>query len=289
MQSKTVGAQGDIGHSVTPIAFSHANSFPAGTYRKLFSALGARGLNVHAVDRFGHDPEYPVTDNWPHLVQQLQDFVAPLAAKDGPVWLVGHSLGGFLSIMLAAQAPQLARGVLLLDAPLLGGWRARALGVAKTARLVGSVSPGAISRKRRERWATRDDALTHFRSKRAFAAWDPEVLQDYVNHGTLDDVNTGDRVLGFRREVETAIYNTLPHHLPALLGTRPPACPVAFIGGTHSQELRQVGMALTHRVTQGRVSMVDGSHLFPMEHPLVTAAAIDAALLNLDSVVARAP
>ncbi|MFM7342235.1 MAG: alpha/beta hydrolase, partial [Betaproteobacteria bacterium] len=50
---------------------------------------------------------------------------------------------------------------------------------------------------------------------------------------------------------------------------------------THSLEMRQVGMALTERITQGRVSMVDGSHLFPMEKPEVAAAAIEASLLNL--------
>jgi len=31
--------------------------------------------------------------------------------------------------------------------------------------------------------------------------------------------------------------------------------------------------------------MLDGSHLFPMEKPLATAAAIEAALLNLQSVL----
>jgi hypothetical protein len=42
-----------------------------------------------------------------------------------------------------------------------------------------------------------------------------------------------------------------------------------------------VGMAMTQRVTQGRVAMLDGSHLFPMEQPQATAAAIEAALLAL--------
>jgi len=45
-----------------------------------------------------------------------------------------------------------------------------------------------------------------------------------------------------------------------------------------------VGMALTRRITGGRIMMLDGSHLFPMEQPLATAAAIEAALLNLSSI-----
>src|SRR5512138_3558064 len=56
------------------IVFSHANSFPASTYGILFKGLRARGFVVRAVERYGHDPRYPVTDNWPHLVQQLHDF-----------------------------------------------------------------------------------------------------------------------------------------------------------------------------------------------------------------------
>ena len=96
-----------------PLIFAHANSFPAGTYDYLFAQLRARGFAVHALPRFGHDPAYPVTDNWPHLVQQLADFAAQQVQRTGgPVYLVGHSLGGFLSLMAAAQHPALARGVL---------------------------------------------------------------------------------------------------------------------------------------------------------------------------------
>jgi hypothetical protein len=42
-----------------------------------------------------------------------------------------------------------------------------------------------------------------------------------------------------------------------------------------------VGLDFSRRVTHGRVMKIDGSHLFPMERPLVTAAAVEAALLNL--------
>jgi pimeloyl-ACP methyl ester carboxylesterase len=227
-----------------------------------------------------------VTSNWPHLVQQVIDFAQREVDKTGaPVFLVGHSLGGFLSLMVAAKQPQLARGVLLLDAPIVGGWRAAALGMAKSTRLMGSVSPGAVSRKRRNQWASPDAALAHFQSKRAFAKWDPQVLADYVAHGTCDALigDATQRVLSFGREVETSIYNTLPHNLDSLLKNYPVKCPVAFIGGTHSTEMKQVGMSLTQKVCRGRIMMLDGSHLFPMEQPLVTAAAIEAALLNLQA------
>ena len=56
------------------LIFSHGNSFAASTYRELFRLLRARGFSVKAVDKFGHDERYPVTNNWHHLVQQLADF-----------------------------------------------------------------------------------------------------------------------------------------------------------------------------------------------------------------------
>lgn len=266
-----------------PIIFSHANSFPASTYRVLFGELRRRGFKVKAVDKFGHDERYPVTNNWPHLVQQLADFAAEQQHKTGePAFLIGHSLGGFLSLMAAARHPELACGVLLIDSPILGGWRATSVGVAKTTQIIGAVSPGAISRQRRNSWPDVETAFEHFRHKKAFAHWDAQVLRDYVEHGMHDE--DGKRVLSFAREVETAIYNTLPDNLDRLLKRHPLKCPVAFIGGRHSVEMKQVGMAMTEQITRGRIMMLDGSHLFPMEQPVATAAAIEAALLNLQRV-----
>lgn len=265
------------------IVFSHANSFPASTYRVLFKSLRARGYRVAAVERFGHDPRWPVSDNWPHLVAQLQDLVGRTAERDGAApWLVGHSLGGFLSLMCAARHPTLARGVLLVDSPILGGWRATTLGVIKRTQLVGAVSPGAVSRKRRNAWPSRDAAYEHFARKRMFARWQPQVLADYIDHCTHDE--GGQRVLSFDRDVETAIYNALPDNLDRLLRRHPLRCPVAFVGGTRSAEMKQVGMAMTEQLVHGRIMMIEGSHLFPMERPLATAAAIEASLRGLEGV-----
>ena len=286
------------------VVFSHGNSFPASTYSVLFQSLRSRGFQVSAIEKFGHDPRYPVTSNWPGLVQQLADFGSAQIQQSGqpgdqPVFLVGHSLGGFLSLMCAASHPVLGgqriKGVVMLDSPLLGGWRAQALSVAKRAQLVGSVSPGTVSRKRRQQWLGREEVLAHFRSKKPFARWDEQVLRDYIEHGTheLDLSNTtpgedgapqGQRLLSFDRDVETAIYNTLPHNLERLLRAHALQCPASFIGGRQSGEEKKVGMALTEKITQGRIMMLDGSHLFSMEKPPATAAAIEAAIRNMAGV-----
>ncbi|HMS26442.1 MAG TPA: alpha/beta hydrolase [Burkholderiaceae bacterium] len=264
------------------IIFSHANSFPAGCYGILFRSLRGHGHTVKAIDQLGHNPKYPVTSNWPHLVQEITDFAQNEVAKLGePAFLVGHSLGGFLSLMVAAQHPALARGVVMLDSPVLGGWRAKTLKLAKTTTLIGALGPGKISKQRRNSWDSADAALAHFASKKAFAKWEPKVLQDYIMHCTHDDAATGKRLLNFDRTVETAIYNTLPHNLDRLLKRHPLQSPVAFIGGEESIEMQQVGMGMTKKLAKHRIQILPGTHLFPMEHPLETAAAIDTAIHSL--------
>jgi len=266
------------------IVFSHGNSFPGATYSVMLKGLQERGLDTVALDRFGHDPRYPVTSNWPHLVQQLADFAsAAMAGRKGPVYLLGHSLGGFVSLMCAARFPQLGgrgvQGVVMLDSPVLGGWKAKALAVVKHTQMVGHLSPGAVSRKRRNTWSSAQEALEHFQYKKAFAAWHPQVLTDYIAHGTEDAAQpdgSTQRVLRFDRDVETAIYNSLPHNLDRLLRSHPLGCPVAFVGGTRSAEMHQVGMDMTHKLVNPtqhpeRLRMVEGTHLFPMEKPDETA------------------
>jgi pimeloyl-ACP methyl ester carboxylesterase len=264
------------------IVFSHGNSFPAATYSVMLNDLRRRGFRVEAIEKFGHDPRYPVSDNWTHLAEQLADFVKPLAAQ-APVYLVGHSLGGILSMMVAAQHRGLVQGVVMLDSPLVRGWRALMLRWHKRIAWSEVFSPASVSKKRRNRWDSEAQALEHFTHKRAFAKWHAQVLFDYVAHGTHDEVTPQglQRVLSFDRDIETAIYKTIPDNLAGFFKQHPLRCKAALIGGLQSRELQQVGLAFSQRMTQGRVSLIDGTHLFPMERPLVTAAAIEAALLSL--------
>ena len=254
----------------TPIVFSHANGFPSGTYRTLFEAWREAGHSVHAIEKFGHDPRFPVTSNWPHLRDQLVRFIDDKVGA--PAILVGHSMGGFLSVLAAARRPDLAAGVVLLDAPLIAGWRARVLQFAKAARVGERFSPAHISKRRRQHWPSADAAFEHFAAKPAFTRWAPGVLRDYIACGTEPDP-AGQR-LSFERNIETAIYNSLPHHLSRVLGAHPLQCPLAFIGGRDSLELRRAGLDATRRLAQGRIAMLQGSHLFPMEHPAETAAEV---------------
>jgi pimeloyl-ACP methyl ester carboxylesterase len=171
--------------------------------------------------------------------------------------------------------------VVLIDSPLLPQWMARAVQVGKAFGVGERFSPGRVSKRRRQQWPSLAAARQHFASKPAFARWAPGVLDDYLACG-LEGVGAA-RHLSFARDIETAIYNTLPHHFLRVLRTHPLRCPVAFVGGLDSEELRLVGLRETRRLTHGRLTMLPGSHLFPLENPQGTASAVQDWLASFEA------
>ncbi|WP_088280474.1 alpha/beta fold hydrolase [Ideonella sp. A 288] len=259
------------------IVFSHANGFPAGTYKQLFKVWKDAGFRVEALDKFGHDPKYPVTSNWPRLRDQLIDFID--ARVGGPAWLVGHSLGGLLSLLAASRRPDLARGLVMLDSPVITGWRAHSVQVFKASGLMKRFSPGRVSQTRRHEWPSRQAVAEHYGSKSVFARWAPHVLDDYLAVGT--ERRGGKTVLAFDRAIETRIYNTLPHHLGTVLRRHPLKCPVGFLAGTRSVEVRQGGLGMVRALAGARLQWIEGTHLYPMEKPAETAARVMALLQDM--------
>ena len=247
------------------LVFSHANGFPGSCYRRMHAGL-QEAYSVAYKDRLGHDPRYPVTDGWPHLVAELVDYIESLGTA--PVIGVGHSLGGYLTFIAAVQRPDLFRAIVLLDAPLMGPWKGTAFSMIKRFGLVDRVTPAGATRSRRREWPSVEQAVAHFRGRGGFRNFDPACLEDYVNAGTVPGRH-GLR-LAFDPEVEYRIYRTIPHDIALYLPRL--RVPAGFIGGSSSYELRQVGLALTRR--HFRVELLEGGHLFPFERPAESALAI---------------
>jgi pimeloyl-ACP methyl ester carboxylesterase len=246
------------------IHFSHGNSYPAGSYRQFFDHLRA-DFDIRAVDMYGHDPRFPATDGWPKLVEHL---ISELEKYQEPVILLGHSLGGMLSMMAAKQRPDLVRCVVMLDSPVVAGWRAVLVRLSKMHRWGKNLSPARLSYKRRNVWPDAAAAYQHFASKPMFAAWAPGVLADYLEHG-LEPHPEGVQ-LRFKREIETKIYRGLPHHLGSMIDSDFPV-PIGFVAGTESMELRQAGLSATHALVGDNFAEIEGGHLFPMESPAEAA------------------
>lgn len=244
--------------------FTHGNSYPAGAYGRFLADLRV-DFDVRTTDMLGHDPRYPVGENWRTLADEL---IAQLETHGAPAILVGHSLGGAVSMLAAYRRPDLARCVVMLDAPVVAGWRAQVWRLSKLLGLRYRLSPGAAAARRRMVWPSREAALAHFSAKPLFQAWAPGALDDYIEHGLKphpDGVQ-----LRFERAIEAAIYTTLPHDMGAML-RKPFPVPIGFIAGSDSAELRQAGLAATRKLVGANLVTIAGTHLYPMESPALTA------------------
>lgn len=223
-----------------------------------------------------HDPDYPVSTGWPELVREYIDDLE--RRYSAPVILVGHSLGGMLSVMVAKQRPDLVRCVVLLDSPVVAGWRALLVRLARNTALGERFSPSRFSARRRKQWPDAQAAYAHFAAKDMFAIWAPQVLRDYMDSGLVphpDGVQ-----LRFTREVETDVYRSLPHHIGGLVKDGFPV-PIGFIGGTESVECRQAGLKATRKLVGKFFRQVPGGHLFPMENPELTAQVVREMITSL--------
>jgi pimeloyl-ACP methyl ester carboxylesterase len=262
------------------LQFSHANGFPAGCYAAMLRGLAPR-YRIGAIEAIGTHPRYPVTEGWPLLVQQLIDTLERERAGE-PVFGVGHSLGAYLTFFAAAQRPELFCAIVMIDAPVIGALKGRLLGASKRIGIVDRVTPAGATRDRRAEWASREEAKAHFRSRRLFRDFTEECLDDYVRHAVVGRENHAGKDSRYRLKIDPAIeyqiYRTIPHDMHRQL--RRLRVPAGFIGGTHSDVLRRVGMAQM----RGRGFLkrrVPGGHLFPFEHPAQAAAAIGELLEEL--------
>jgi pimeloyl-ACP methyl ester carboxylesterase len=261
------------------LVFCHANGFPASTYKVLFDTWRTAGWCVLAPEKIGHDRAHPPTSGWPHLRDELLEFIEREAGGE-PVALVGHSMGGYLALLAASRRPAAVRAVVLLDAPIVAGWRAIAFQMLKLSGLITRGGPGRVAATRRRAWPSREAVRAHFAGKTRFARWDKRVLEDYLRGGF---VSAGDAAgsglkLAFDREIETRIYNTLPHHVSDVLARHPLRCPVSYVAGTRSRESRQLGLAYVRELAGPRWRTIEGTHLFPMERPVETARTVLALL-----------
>lgn len=253
------------------LQFSHANGFPAPCYRLFLEPLRAR-FDVRAVERFGHDPRHPVTDGWHALTDEL---IAAIEAHRRPVIAVGHSLGGFLSLMAAVRRPDLVRGVVMLDAPILPPWIGGVVALSKRVGAIDRLTPAPGAHRRRRVWPSREAAHAHLASRPVFRRFDPRCLDDYVRFGT--EPVDGGVALRFDPEIEARIYRTLPHGMARIAARL--AVPGGLVTGIASEISRRVGTRTSARWLA--VAHAPGGHLFPFQAPEPAAQAVLRMLAHL--------
>ncbi len=253
--------------------FAHANGFPMGSYRVLFDQL-ADQFDVQGVSHIGHDPRWPVSDNWDALVDEQ---LAMISAAEEPVWGVGHSLGGVLLYRAALKAPAYFKGLVLLDPPLyISGLRPWLLKFAKRTGRIDRVTPARQSRYRKKSWPDEEAVVDYLQSRALFRNFDERCLSDYVSSGTRPE--SGQRVLSFEPEVEYNIFCGIADNLWG--SGRKMKVPVSVLTSENASVIPKDGIRGIRR-SGFNWKPVDGGHLFPLEYPESTADEIKAMIKQM--------
>jgi pimeloyl-ACP methyl ester carboxylesterase len=258
------------------IHFSHANGFPSLSYRVMLDAL-SKTYDVRWIDQLAHHPDFPVTNNWPYLADELIDYFEK--NYDCPVIAVGHSLGGVISFMVAKQRPDLIKQVILLDSPIADVIGSIALKIAKKIGAMDRITPAGRTEGRQETWDSYDQAIEYFRGKSLFKRVDNRCLQDYVTHGTAP-WNNGIK-LTFNADTEISIYRTLPDNLQQ--GKKRLTVPSALIYGANSKVVGSSRLSYMKNKVGVYIDEMEGGHLFPLEYPEATAKKIEQTIVYLSN------
>ena len=256
------------------IHFAHANGFPAKTYAKLFSFL-SNDFEIGFLERHAHNPKFPVSDNWRFLKDELRETIEKNYTEK--IIGVGHSLGGVLHFLVAVENPELYSQIILLDAPVISRLSSHGLRFLKLTKMIDRYSPSQMTRFRRNLWKSKAEVFEHFSQKPKFAAFDKDVLRDYVEHGTICTEKGFE--LFFAPKTEAQIYRTIPHNLPNFRGKL--KIPAAYIGGTHSKEGKLARLSFMKKHFPIDFYQIEGSHLFPLEKPQLTAEKIKSIINTL--------
>ena len=257
------------------IHFAHGNGFPSPCYKQLFLSLTDK-FDYTYIDMIGHNPAFPVTDNWQLLVDEV---IASVSAQSTePVIGIGHSLGGVLTFLAAIERPELFKAVVMLDSPLIGPFKSHVLKLAKWFGIIDRVTPAFRTKGRQQHWRSKEHVIKYLKSRELFRTFTPDCLNDYIDNG-IDERN-GEYYLRFDRIIEYKIYRTIPHIIPKFVGQL--QTPTALIYGDKTVIVDKMDRRYMKRKFGVQCFETKGTHLFPFEHPKLAAEQV---LKALDAIL----
>lgn len=250
------------------IHFAHANGVPSKVYQKLFDQLKDQ-YDIIYVAEIGTDKRYPITDGWTHLVDQIIDSIVQQAQGRKVIGL-GHSLGSVLTLIAAYRRPELFSQVIMLDPPLIIGKASFVFHLAKIfkPKLVDKITPAGLSVRRRDHWESREQAAELLGSRGFYQHFDADCFQAYIDHALTHDPQRGGVTLTIPKVDEVAMFRTTPSMW--WLPMPKPRVPVHLVVGRDSVFLKEKLPQVAKRKLGIPFSVVEGGHMFPLEHPLET-------------------
>jgi len=253
----------------------HATGFHARCWGQVVAAL-PEGLHIVAPDLRGHGRSFrPDTlHDWSRVADDIVAFSRRL--KTGPIYTVGHSMGGFIAALVAATLPGRFSGLLLVDPVLMlpDYYRSNA------GEPVPDPSEHPVSR-RRNAWDSVEQMIARFADRPPYESWRPEVLEDYCRYG-LVPVPGGDQLeLACPPRLEASAYlGNAQSDIYPVIGTID--CPVTVLRARNGERTSALDFSisptwpgLASQFPRGMdMQWPDVSHFIPMEAPQRLAALI---------------
>jgi pimeloyl-ACP methyl ester carboxylesterase len=249
------------------LVFSHANGLNASTYKTLLQSL-AGVFRIVAWDMRGHGLTTLPTDprllpGWRIYRDDLLRFLDALKLQ--PTVLAGHSLGASTTVLAAAEQRGIAQALVLAEPVMVpNGMALKATFARWMGRSQRVIPLAAMALKRRNRFASGEEAVKNFTGRGAFKTWPQATIADYVETGLAAD---GD---GFRLSCapqwEAASFAVYPFAIDRL-GSRIHEPIAVLLGTVNSSAAPDVFAAFVRRHGNTRVVRVEGAtHFLPMEH-----------------------
>ena len=272
----------DFGGRGSILHFAHANAYPPATYDQLLTGL----TDQFTVFAMHHRPLWPGSqpeemNDWLDLAADMIDFLDQRGQRQ--VIGVGHSLGAITTMMAAHARPDLFRALVLIEPvfllpAVLDHFRQQPdLGQPYEIPLVD------IALRRRNKWASYQEAFEHFRPKLVFARWSDHALWDYVKYG-IKRVSSAEFELWFSPEWEARIYSLPPTTVWEVISEI--THPLLIMRGLETNTLVTKAWRLLQHV-QSQASFVEvpeSGHLVPMERPKAIVREVASFTGNLDKV-----
>lgn len=202
----------DFGGSGPTLILAHATGFHGRVWSPLAEHLTDR-FRCLALDFRGHGDSTPPSHGsfaWSGFAYDVETVIAnldrfPDLDTTGPLYGVGHSKGG-AALLLAEQRRPGTFAALYCFEPIVLDPERRA-----AAEAMGEHPLATGARRRREVFASRDEAYANYSAKPPLDTLDPRALRAYVDHGFVD-LDDGSVRLKCRGANEAATYSNSTGH-----------------------------------------------------------------------------
>lgn len=246
----------------------HATGFCAALWAPVAARLRDR-FHVVAMDAHAHGDSPRVEArvdsddfSWSLMTEDLRAVAGILLEETGHQQIalgLGHSFGGTLTMTAESRQPGLYDRLVLVEPVIPTSETPAGERIDRKNDLI------ERTRKRRDRWPTREAALQQLSSKELFEKWAPGTLELYVQEA-LRDTSDGEVELKCDREVEAEVFvNSFSIDLQQVFPNVHADVLIAW--GQHGNYPLESYQDMCGRLPNAKLVEADAGHLIPMEKP----------------------